>query len=52
MAVTHSEDNRNSITIEVGVRMGVENSDSRWGEHCEKWRELLRKRVVEHVRDG
>ncbi len=31
--------------------MMCENSDSRWGEHCKKWRELLRKRVVEHVRN-
>ena len=31
--------------------MMCESSDSRWGVTREKWHELLRKRVVEHVRD-
>lgn len=51
MAIIDSEDNRNSIIIEVGVREICETSDNRWGAHCEKWRMLLRKRVVEHVSD-
>ena len=33
------------------MRECIKNSKNLWGENSEKWIDLLRKRVVEHVRN-